>query len=185
MGRRTVIVMLLATLSVLATAGPALAHNSLTGSTPADGARLARPPVAVRLTFLAKLDPARVRVTVTGPDGAAAGGAATVSGNRVTVPFRAGAAGRYEVAYQVPSSDGHPLKGRIRFTLTTGPTPAATATATATPPPTPTPTGAPVLAADREPDGGDGTPWWPWALGVAALLVLGGAGLAVTRRRAR
>ncbi|HYN93412.1 MAG TPA: copper resistance CopC family protein, partial [Pilimelia sp.] len=92
--------------ALVLTPAPASAHNSLTGSDPANGARLTRPPAAVRLSFLSRLDPATTRVTVTGPGGAAAGGAPAFAGSRVTVPLRAAAGGIYTVAYEVASGDG-------------------------------------------------------------------------------
>jgi methionine-rich copper-binding protein CopC len=173
---------------------PALAHNSLTGSDPADGARLARPPATVRLTFLARLDPARTKVAVTGPDGAvAAGGRPVIAGRTVTVPFRAGPAGDYEIAYEVPSSDGHPLKGNVRFTLAVGAAVATTAPPTTDPVPTtaaPATTAAtpvervdPDLAADDAGGGGGGGAWWPWALAVALVVALLGVGGYLLRRR--
>jgi copper resistance protein C len=172
---------------LLVPAAPALAHNSLTGSSPGDGARLTRPPASVRLTFLARLKPASTKVTITGPDGAsAAAGAPTFSGSRVTVPFRAGPAGRYEVAYEVPSDDGHPIKGEVRFTLTVGAGPA-------TAPPT-TPAAAPTTSAAATPPAGRvdqnlasdedaGLPWWPWALATLAAVLLAAGGFALARRR--
>jgi methionine-rich copper-binding protein CopC len=164
---------------------PALAHNSLTGSDPADGARLARPPATVRLVFLARLDPARTKVAVTGPDGvAAAGGGPVIAGKTVTVPFRAGPAGRYEIAYEVPSGDGHTLKGRVRFSLAVGAAVATTVPPTVDPvPTTAAPAGRvdPDLAADDA--GGDAGAWWPWALAVALVTALLGAGGYLLRRR--
>ncbi|MEV6710341.1 copper resistance CopC family protein, partial [Micromonospora wenchangensis] len=126
-------------------ATPALAHNSLTGSNPANGAKVATAPAAVELRFLAKLDPGRTKITVTGPDNIpAAGGEPTFSGSRVRVPFAPGAAGLYIVDYQLPSSDGHPVKGEVRFTLTTG-------TAAAPPSVSPTPSPTPTSAAPESP----------------------------------
>ena len=165
---------------------PALAHNSLTGSSPADGARLSRPPATVRLTFLARPDPARTKVSVTGPGGVAAGGGRpAVAGKTVTVPFRAGPAGRYEVAYEVPSTDSHTLKGRVRFTLAVGVAAATTAPPTTDPVPT---TAAPVSTVERvdrdlAADDAGGGAWWPWALATALVVVLLGAGGYVLRRR--
>ncbi|MFC4022176.1 copper resistance CopC family protein [Micromonospora sp. GCM10011542] len=107
--------------SLLFPAAPAAAHNSLTGSDPANGARVATAPTRIELRFLAKPDPGTTRITVTGPDNvAAAGGAPTFTGSRVSVPFRPGRAGLYIVGYQVASGDGHPVTGEVRFTLTTG-----------------------------------------------------------------
>lgn len=190
-----------AVLLVLLPAAPAAAHNSLTGSDPADGARLDKPPTQVRLTFLSRLDPETTKITITGPDDrSAAAGEPRFDGSRVTVPFAPGPAGRYTVAYQVASGDGHPVKGDIEFTLTTGAAPAspsAAAVPTAAPAadattdattgaPAATPTGAasavaePVerTATDR------GTSWWPWlAGGLVALVALAGGALWLRSRR--
>src|SRR4051812_6619810 len=95
-------------LCALLPAGPAAAHNSLTSSDPANGARIAKPPAQVRLTFLSRLDPGATKITITGPDNVpAAGGPPVFAGSRVTVPLKPGAAGLYIVAYQVPADDGH------------------------------------------------------------------------------
>ncbi|CCH20494.1 Copper resistance protein CopC [Micromonospora lupini str. Lupac 08] len=106
--------------SLLAPATPAAAHNSLTGSNPRDGARVATAPARVELRFLAKPAPATTKITITGPDNVVAGGRPTFDGSRVRVPFTPGAAGLYIVGYQLASNDGHPIKGEVRFTLTTG-----------------------------------------------------------------
>ncbi|MBC8990577.1 copper resistance CopC family protein [Micromonospora chalcea] len=169
-------------------AAPAAAHNSLTGSDPRDGARLAAAPERIELRFLATPKEATTEVTVTGPDNvAAAGGAPTFSGKRVTVPFRPGAAGLYIVTYRLASDDGHPIKGEIRFTLTTG-TPAEAPSASASPTsaapaaptsaaPSPTP-----AAAEADDDGGTG---WLWAAGAVVVLAALGGGLLLRRRAAR
>ncbi|SIN12496.1 hypothetical protein SAMN04489832_3209 [Micromonospora cremea] len=106
--------------SLLAPATPAAAHNSLTDSDPRDGARVATAPTRIELRFLAKPDPATTKITVIGPDNVVAGGLPAFAGSRVRVPFKPGAAGLYIVGYQVASGDGHPVKGEVRFTLTTG-----------------------------------------------------------------
>ncbi|SCG49131.1 copper resistance CopC family protein [Micromonospora coxensis] len=176
--------------SLLLPAVPALAHNSLTGSNPADGARVANAPARIELRFLSKPDPATTKITVVGPGSVpAAGGAPSFTGSRVSVPFAAGPAGEYTIGYQLASSDGHPVKGTVRFTLTTGAStaPGGGGTPTAsTPPPTTTApattgpaTAAPTAASDTD-DGG--TPVWPWLLGAGVLVALGGALL--LRRRA-
>ncbi|MEH0825316.1 copper resistance CopC family protein [Micromonospora sp. CPCC 205714] len=188
--------------SLLLPATPAAAHNSLTGSDPADGARIAAAPARIELRFLARVDPATTKITVVGPDNVpAAGGAPSFTGSRVAVPFKPGRAGLYIVGYQLSSSDGHPIKGEVRFTLTTG-TPAESASASppsapagsALPPssspsvstgsasPSPgaaTTAGPAVPAADA---GDDGAPVWPWLL--VAGLVVAGLAAAVLRRRA-
>ncbi|MEU1812432.1 copper resistance CopC family protein [Micromonospora aurantiaca (nom. illeg.)] len=177
-------------------AAPAAAHNSLTGSDPRDGARLAAAPERIELRFLATPKKATTEVTVTGPDNVAAtSGAPTFSGKRVIVPFRPGAAGLYIVTYRLASDDGHPVKGEVRFTLTTG-TPAEAPSASATPTetaPTATPTAVPTsaapspasptpAAAEADDDGGTG---WLWAAGAVVVLAALGGGLLLRRRAAR
>ncbi|MEH1098750.1 copper resistance CopC family protein [Micromonospora sp. CPCC 205561] len=188
--------------SLVLPAAPAAAHNSLTGSDPRDGARVAQAPAKIELRFLAKADPATTKITVTGPDNVAAlGGAPAFSGSRVSVPFKPGRAGLYIVGYRVASSDGHPVSGEVRFTLTTGtpaessavaptasaaPSPTGNGPASAVPSPTnaaPTGPGAAAVPASREDDAsGRG---WLWALGGALLLAALAAGLLLRRRAAR
>ncbi|MEH0821037.1 MULTISPECIES: copper resistance CopC family protein [unclassified Micromonospora] len=174
--------------SALLPAVPAAAHNSLTGSDPRDGARLAAAPERIELRFLATPKAATTEVTVTGPDNVAAtGGAPAFAGKRVTVPFRPGAAGLYIVTYRLASDDGHPVKGEIRFTLTTG-TPAESPSASASPTtvaPTsaaPTPASPTPAAAGTDDDGGTG---WLWAAGAVVVLAALGGGLLLRRRAAR
>ncbi|SIR99132.1 copper resistance CopC family protein [Micromonospora avicenniae] len=188
-------------------AAPAAAHNSLTGSDPRDGARVATAPARIELRFLSRLDPATTKITITGPDNvAAAGGAPRFSGSRVSVPFKSGRAGLYIVGYQVASGDGHPISGEVRFTLTTG-TPADPSASPAEPSPTPSPTGrtpaSPVApssgpALTAGPDAAspsaatvptanesDDISGWLWAAGALVLLAALAAGLLFRRRSAR
>ncbi|RKR87477.1 hypothetical protein BDK92_1755 [Micromonospora pisi] len=185
---------------VLLTALPAAAHNSLTSSDPSDGARLDRAPAQLTLTFLAKLDPGATIITVIGPDNVSAASAEpTFSGARVMVGFRPGPAGLYTVGYELPSRDGHPVKGRIRFTVTVG-APAGTAPspAAASPPVPPSPVGAsaqptpsaepgftPLAGTGRNTVDKGGPTWWPWAVGGVVLLVAGVGGGLLRRRRTR
>ncbi len=185
-------------LSVLTLVTPAYAHNSLTGSNPEKGAKIAKAPESIILRFLAAVDPAALTVTVTGPDGADAGdGPPRVKGNRVTVGWRPGVAGEYAVAYRVGSSDGHPVKGTVRFTLTTAvtaPSPSATLSPPAAPGSSaapgaavPVPTAAGPTTGALGPAAGedDGPGVWPWVAGAAVLAAAGAAGAVVVRRRRR
>ncbi|MFG3602188.1 copper resistance CopC family protein [Micromonospora chersina] len=197
MARCLLVLGLAAGVPVLLPATPAAAHNSLTGSDPTNGARVATAPKRIELRFLASPAPATTKITVTGPDNVpAAGGAPTFAGNRVSVPFTPGAAGLYIVAYRIGSADGHPVSGEVRFTLTTGTAaaPPSTSAAPTTAAPTTaapgTPTAAPVTSAasptpaadEADDDGGTG---WLWAVGAAVVLVALGAGLLLRRRSAR
>lgn len=178
-------------LCALLPAGPAAAHNSLASSDPANGARIAKPPAQVRLTFLSRLDPGATKVTITGPDNIpATGGQPVFAGSRVTVPFKPGAAGLYIVAYQVPSDDGHLSKGEVRFTLTVAATPTASPSPSAKPSlpaitPSPSATVArPLTSTAGTGGGGDGASWWPWAL-IGVLLLAAGTGAVLLVRRRR
>lgn len=189
-GRWSVVIAVM--LCVLLPAAPAAAHNSLTGSDPADGARLAEAPERIRLSFLSRLDPTTTKVTITGPDNATtAGGKPQFDGSRVTVPFTPGPAGTYTVAYQVASGDGHPIKGDIQFTLTTGaapaesPSPVATSAEPVASSPASSPT-EPAVAQPLDRTAGDaGSSRWPWILAAALALgaLAGGAMILVSRRR--
>ncbi|MGW4153941.1 copper resistance CopC family protein [Micromonospora chersina] len=197
MARGLLVLGLAAVVPVLLPAAPAAAHNSLTGSDPKNGARVATAPKRIELRFLASPAPATTKITVTGPDNVpATGGAPTFAGNRVSVPFTPGAAGLYIVAYRIGSADGHPVSGEVRFTLTTGtaaappsttaaPTTAAPTTAApGTPTASPTTSAAsPAPAADEADD--DGGTGWLWAIGAAVVLVALGGGLLLRRRSAR
>ncbi|WP_225855372.1 copper resistance CopC family protein [Micromonospora noduli] len=191
--------------SFLVPATPAAAHNQLTGSNPRDGARVATAPARVELRFLAKPSPTTTKITITGPDNVVAGGTPAFDGSRVRVPFKPAAAGLYIVGYQLASSDGHPVKGEVRFTLTTGTAadpsvspsaaastspagaPSAGASAVGAPsagPASATPgssTASTVPAASERSDSGGR--WWIWALGGLLLLAALGAGLVFRRRR--
>ncbi|MGW2624875.1 copper resistance CopC family protein [Micromonospora taraxaci] len=186
--------------SFLAPPTPAAAHNSLTGSDPRDGARVAAAPARIELRFLAKPAPATTKITITGPDDVVAGGPPVFDGSKVRVPFKPAAAGLYIVGYQLASSDGHPVKGEVRFTLTTGtaanpsaspsagapsadPSTVATASASAGPASaTPgSPTASTVPAASERSDSGGR--WWLWALGGLVLIGALAAGLVFRRRR--
>ncbi|MFC0504121.1 copper resistance CopC family protein [Micromonospora costi] len=186
-------------------AKPAAAHNSLTGSDPRDGARIATAPARIELRFLSRLDPGTTKITVTGPDNvAAAGGAPSFDGGRVRVPFKPGRAGLYIIGYEVASGDGHPVKGEVRFTLTSGTpadpsasaSPSGGAAPTASSPaaspssgPAPetagpdaaSPSAVAVPAADER----DETSGWLWAAGALVLLAALAAGFLLRRRSAR
>ncbi|MEO3775484.1 copper resistance protein CopC [Micromonospora sp. B11E3] len=183
-------------------ATPAAAHNSLTGSDPKDGARIAAAPEKIELRFLAKPDPNTTKITVTGPDNVPAlEGTPAFSGNRVSVPFAPGAAGLYIVGYQLASSDGHPVKGEVRFTLTTGTPAQPPSSGPAQPPssgpaqPTAAPTDAPsspVASLTSVPavtpaaaEGDDGGAGWLWALGGVVALAALAAGFLLRRRPPR
>ncbi|WP_211229552.1 copper resistance CopC family protein [Nakamurella lactea] len=156
---------LLALLIGVGLALPASAHNTLTGSDPADGSTVSAAPTTVTLTFDQPVQNYQPVLTVTGPNGNRfSAGEATVQSNTVSVALDgAGPAGEYIAAYRVVSADGHPVSGEIRYTLAAG----AAGTATGSP----APAGSTPSAAAG--DGSSGLGVWLWiGIAVAALLVI-------------
>jgi methionine-rich copper-binding protein CopC len=155
----------------LGTAGPALAHNVLVSSDPADGSSVDAGPQQIVLTFDQPVQGGEDINTVTliGPDGShwEAAGAPTIKDNVVTARVRPlGPAADYTVGYRILSADGHPVTGSVTFTLTTA------GTGTPAPESEIRATGSATGSASNSPDGGGGMPIWPWI--VAAVVLLGG-----------
>lgn len=171
--KRILAVLALAGFGLFALAAPASAHNSLISSNPSDEASLDAGPQNVVLTFDQPVQEGEGlnSVAVTGPDGKEwQGGSATVDSNVVTAPIRElGPAGVYTIGYRIVSADGHPVSGKLTFTLTKAgdgtPAPANASDGTALP-------GTPD-------ESGGGVPIWVWLAGAAVLL---GAGLFVALR---
>ncbi|MEV1172870.1 copper resistance CopC family protein [Nonomuraea sp. NPDC049784] len=175
--RRLLTVLLLAFAAAGVAQPAAQAHNVLIGSDPKDGATLSAAPSQVTLVFDQAVRQGYAQVGVTGADGSSwADGSAVVAAERVSVrvkPLPAG--GSYVVGYRILSADGHPVTGKITFTLSPG---AAGAPAAAT---GQTAQDASAEAAEAAANGGAGMAV-VWIVG--ALLVLA-AGTAVALRRSR
>ncbi|SES48894.1 copper resistance CopC family protein [Actinokineospora terrae] len=164
-GLAALAVALVATVSL---AGPALAHNQLVSSTPADKASVGTGPSSVELTFDQPVQAGEDlnTIVVVGPDGKGQwqSGKAVVRSNVVSVAVRPlGPAGDYRVGYRILSADGHSVSGEIKFTLT--------AAGTGTPAP------ADEVAAGSAPASAEsddsGVPVWVWIAGAVVLLGAG------------
>lgn len=170
--KRLLAVLALTGLGLFALAAPASAHNTLISSNPTEDASLDAGPGTVVLTFDQPVQEGEGlnSVAVTGPDGKQwQGGPATVDSNVVSAPVRElGPKGTYTIGYRIVSADGHPVSGKVTFTLTKAGngTPAAAT--------------ADVAVPGTESGGSDGgLPIWVWLVGAAVLL---GAGLFVALR---
>lgn len=171
-------------LTLLGAAAPAAAHNTLISSNPEEGARIAKAPTAITLTFDQPVQGADVNeVALTGPDGRTyTTGRVQVDGTEVTAPIRPpGPAGTYVIGFRILSADGHPVSEELRFTLTQ-PGPGSTGTPSAPPangnqgqanPATQAP------AAQPEQEDSSGVPVWVWLIAAVVLL---GAGITVALR---
>lgn len=106
-------------MSLLGT-GVASAHSSVVGSVPEAGAQLEAGPARASVTFNEDLQVSYPSMTVTGPDGNLwSKGEPTVDGRTITIALGdLGPVGEYKIAYRVTSADGHPVSGKVSFTLT-------------------------------------------------------------------
>ena len=171
-----------ACVALLLGAAPAFAHTRLEGSNPADKSNVDSAPESVSLSFNEDISAEFASVSVVGPDGTnyATGQVSAAGGQVSTAVSPLGPAGAYTIGYRVVSDDGHPVQGKVSFTLTApGPGAAAAtpapAAAEATAAPAPATTAVDPQASTR-PD--EGAPIWPWLVG-AVILVAAGAVVAL------
>jgi len=171
-----------ACVALLLGAAPAFAHTRLEGSNPADKSNVDSAPDSVSLSFNEDISAEFASMSVVGPDGTnyATGQVSAAGGQVSTAVSPLGPAGAYTIGYRVVSDDGHPVQGKVSFTLTApGPGAAAAtpapAAAEATAAPAPATTAVDPQASTR-PD--EGAPIWPWLVG-AVILVAAGAVVAL------
>lgn len=186
--RGVVTLLLLAAAALVGLAGPAAAHDELVGSTPKAGATVTAPPAQVTLQFAEPPgSPELTAVVVVGPDGSRVeDGKPTVAGSTVTQPLRPlSEPGRYEIEFRIVADDGHPVTGKVPFTLAEPATSAAMPATTA--PPSAGPSPAPSSSATAATSPSDSTPAsgsssWPWVVGGLLVVALGAVGYAVRAR---
>jgi copper resistance protein C len=174
-----------ACLALLLGAAPAFAHTRLESSDPADKSSVDTTPESVSLTFNEDISAEFASMSVVGPDGTnyATGPVSATGGQVSTAVSPLGPAGAYEIGYRVVSDDGHPVQGKVTFTLTApGPgaaapsvAPAAAPTVAPAPAPAPATTAVDPQASSRA---DEGAPIWPWLVG-AVILVAAGATVAL------
>lgn len=119
--RRCAAAVLLALITTLAFASPALAHADFASSTPSDGARVPAGLTAITLAFTASVEPVGPGFEVLDPSGwvrapdlveASADGASWTL--RFTDPLATGDVG---VRWMVAAPDAHPIDGSFVFTI--------------------------------------------------------------------
>lgn len=106
--------------AVVLTAGPAAAHASLIRSSPVDGSALARAPRSVSLTFDENVRMPSVIVVTDDHGASVTEGKTSVVDKVASTRVRIVSSGTFTVAYRVLSADGHPVTGRIVFTVGAG-----------------------------------------------------------------
>lgn len=108
-----------AALLVVAGAGAALGHATMTTSVPGDGATVATGLTQIELTFSHPMRLTLVRVHRGGDNANLALQAPLPKGfaDRAEVAVGALTSGAYEVAWTAVSQDGHVMNGRFAFTV--------------------------------------------------------------------
>ena len=124
-----------ACVALLLGAAPAFAHTRLESSDPGDRSSVDAAPASVSLTFNEAISAEFATLSVVGPDGTnyQSGPVSAANGQVSTAVSPLGPAGVYEIGYRVVSDDGHPVSGKVSFTLTTAGPGAAAAPAPAAP----------------------------------------------------
>ncbi|WP_369370542.1 copper resistance protein CopC [Promicromonospora sp. Populi] len=123
----TVFAAVLTFAALLLVAGPASAHDQLLSSDPKDGATLDEQPTSITLTFSAAPLDTGIEVALVGPDGTTAQGYGIQVDDEVVTAQLAEdlPAGKYDVAWHVVSSDGHPIDGELTYVVEGEPEPTA------------------------------------------------------------
>ncbi|MEJ0016117.1 MAG: copper resistance CopC family protein [Acetobacteraceae bacterium] len=99
--------------------GHASAHAILVQSQPATGASVAAGQVDMSFRYNSRIDRARSRLTLTGPDHSPSILKITPAGSPDTIQTTAKlTAGAYVVRWQVLAVDGHITRGDVPFTVT-------------------------------------------------------------------
>jgi putative copper export protein/methionine-rich copper-binding protein CopC len=164
------------------------AHGVLRKSEPANGSTLDAVPTVIRLTFSEAPQLAFTRVELIGPDSQRV----ALSGLRTAAPDSAVvivadvlgplSAGRYRIAWQIASADGHPVRGSVTFRIAPDATGLAVSPmdSAATPAlPSVIPESMAQADSDAQPAATFGVDSWPYAvirlLTYASILVVVGA----------
>ena len=162
--------------------GTASAHNTLVSSDPADGAQLSTAPTQITWVFdktvpletmtVTLIDPTGARSELSGSTHGAAGDA------EVVTPLPTLSPGPVSVRWRLVGPDGHPITGRVDFTIS-APTPTTLAATAETAPAgaaTTPPTTTPATVGDSSLDPGDGSYSTPtavrWILRYASYLAI-------------
>lgn len=168
--------------------GTALAHSTVIGTNPADGAVLTTAPTSATITFNEAIREEFAYAKLTG-DGGAQTPKVAVKGAELVATFdEALPDGSYTLAYRIASDDTHPVSGAVRFQVKTGAgatnsAPATSSTSTSAAASATTSSAAPSSAAtEAASDSSSGPSTTFWGLLTAAAVGVAMAGWAAGRR---
>ncbi|WP_374656272.1 copper resistance CopC family protein [Dongia sp.] len=104
---------------VAAMTAPAAAHAIIVSAVPAAGATVSGPEIDLAFTFNVRIDTARSKLTLTGPDGGVRDIPILPNDSPAVLASRlsALAPGSYSVRWQVLATDGHITRGDVKFTV--------------------------------------------------------------------
>ncbi|MGO1739008.1 MAG: copper resistance CopC family protein [Actinomycetaceae bacterium] len=114
---RSAVVALLAALALALTASPALAHDTLISSDPAEGATLEEAPTEAVLTFSAELTPSGAIAVLQDADGTETELEEPTYDGRDAIWELPEVDGEQTLVWSVISSDGHRIEGETPFTV--------------------------------------------------------------------
>jgi methionine-rich copper-binding protein CopC len=99
--------------------GPALAHAIIVAAQPAAGTTVTGPDVDVVFTFNVRIDGARSKLILTGPDGGTSEIVLTPNPSPAILAGRLTGlvAGAYSIRWQVLATDGHITRGDVPFVV--------------------------------------------------------------------
>lgn len=166
-------------------ASPALAHDSLSSTSPARDVVITHAPETVSLTLSEPpADSKNLNLSTIVTDGAGknvSDGKVTVYGPALSTNLSEGSPGTHKVLWRAVSSDGHPIEGNFTFTVQAPAgqkaTPsAATASAAAS---SASPAASPASSAAAERAEGPNNDGAPLALGIAAVILAAAVGTAL------
>jgi copper transport protein len=115
------VTVLAAAAAALILPGAAFAHATLLGTTPANGAVLAKAPTAVTVLFDDSIRVAKGNAAVDNEtQSSVLAGKATAQGRELRIPLRPLADGAYSVRWSIVSDDGHREEGVLAFAVGAG-----------------------------------------------------------------
>ena len=141
MARRILLLLVTLLASVLLFASPASAHNTLVSSDPAEGAVFDVAPTQLTLTFAKSVPLETLSIELIDASGVRSDLTGSVHGpngdTEVLTPLPALGPGAVNLRWRLVGPDGHPITGRIAFTIAAPPaTTTPTTVAPVTAPPT-------------------------------------------------
>ena len=119
--RRLLLALFVCCVGLLASSSPVFAHNSLTASDPADGSTVAIAPTQLTLTFDKSVPLETLSIEIIDASGVRSDLTGSLHGpngdTEVVTPLPALTSGAVNLRWRLVGPDGHPITGRVAFTI--------------------------------------------------------------------